>query len=91
MPEPVVDPTPLPSSECRESVPLDEQEASYLAASARMASLDCNLMGTAGMAACAASADLVEMIVRVSLLLIYTVYKYTVVMAISNVLAANQG
>src|SRR6478672_3035721 len=39
MPEPSVEPMPLPPSELRFVVPLEAQEASYLAASARIASL----------------------------------------------------
>jgi hypothetical protein len=39
MPAPVVEPMPLPSRESRWLPPLLAQEASYLAASARMASL----------------------------------------------------
>src|ERR1700722_7192232 len=39
MPEPVVDPSPLPSREFRPLAPEDAQEASYFAASARIASL----------------------------------------------------
>ena len=39
MPEPSVEPMPLPPTELRLAVPLDEHEASYLAASASTASL----------------------------------------------------
>ena len=39
MPEPSVEPRPLPSFELRFDVPDDAQEASYRAASERMASL----------------------------------------------------
>src|SRR5690606_30209386 len=39
MPMPSVLPTPLPPRESRRPAPLEAQEASYLAASARMASL----------------------------------------------------
>src|SRR5580698_6696444 len=40
MPDPSVEPTPLPFSELRFGAPADAQEASYLAASDRMASLE---------------------------------------------------
>src|SRR6478672_2367939 len=39
MPDPSVEPMPVPPSELRGVVPLDAHEASYLAASARIASL----------------------------------------------------
>ena len=38
MPEPVVEPIPLPSRESRRCPPLEAQEASYFAASERIAS-----------------------------------------------------
>ena len=42
MPMPAsVEPMPLPSRESRFSVPLEAQDASYLAASARISSLRC--------------------------------------------------
>ena len=44
MPMPSVEPSPLPSRLSRFSVPLEAQEASYFAASARMASLRCTSM-----------------------------------------------
>src|SRR6187551_3417403 len=45
MPEPSVEPMPEPPSELRFSVPLEAHEASYLAASARIASLRSSSMG----------------------------------------------
>src|SRR5215203_1433837 len=45
MPEPSVEPMPLPPSEWRLSVPLEAHEASYLAASARIASLRSSCIG----------------------------------------------
>ena len=51
MPEPVVEPRPLPSREFRPPAPEDAQDASYFAASARIASfrrkacLDLNVHG----------------------------------------------
>src|ERR1700761_547967 len=39
MPDPVVEPSPLPSRELRPLAPDDAQDASYFAASARIASL----------------------------------------------------
>ena len=44
MPAPPVDPIPAPVDESRRGAALDAQDASYLAASARMASLRCNSM-----------------------------------------------
>ena len=45
MPMPgAVEPRPLPSLESRISVPLEAQEASYFAASARISSLRCRSM-----------------------------------------------
>jgi len=43
MPMPSVEPMPRPPTESRGAAPLDAQEASYLAASANMASLDCKI------------------------------------------------
>ena len=40
MPEPSLDPTPLPPCEVRFGAPAEAQDASYFAASARMASLE---------------------------------------------------